>query len=82
MAHTKAQKAVSGNRDSQSKRLGVKRFGGELVKPGYIIVRQRGTRYHPADGVILGKDFTIMAAREGRVKFFQRFGKKCISVVK
>jgi large subunit ribosomal protein L27 len=82
MAHTKAQKAVSGNRDSQSKRLGIKRFGGELVKPGYIIVRQRGTRYHPGDGVILGKDFTIMAAREGKVKFFQRFGKRYVAVVK
>jgi large subunit ribosomal protein L27 len=82
MAHTKAQKAVSGNRDSQSKRLGIKRFGGELVKPGYIIVRQRGTRYHPGDGVILGRDFTIMAAREGKVKFFQRFGKRYVAVVK
>lgn len=82
MAHTKAQKAVSGNRDSQSKRLGVKKFGGELVKPGNIIVRQKGTRYHPGDGVILGRDFTIMAAREGKVKFYQRFGKRYVSVIK
>jgi len=82
MAHTKAQKAASGNRDSQSKRLGIKCFGGEEVKPGYIIVRQRGTRYHPGEGVILGRDFTIMAVREGKVKFYERYGKKYVAVVK
>ncbi len=81
MAHTKAQKAASGNRDSQSKRLGIKRFGGEKVKIGYILVRQRGTRFHPGEGVKRGKDDTLYAIKEGVVKFYCRYNKKYIAVV-
>lgn len=81
MAHTKAQKATKGNRDSISKRLGVKVYGGEKVYPGYIIVRQRGTKFNAGPGTILGHDFTIMAVKQGMVKFYQRRGEKYIAVV-
>jgi len=81
MAHTKAQKAVKGNRDSQSKRRGVKIFGGEKIMPGNIIVRQKGTKFWPGDGTTLSRDFTIMALREGKVQFKKKQGKKYISVV-
>lgn len=81
MAHTKAQKTVKGNRDSQSKRLGVKLFGGEKAYPGNIIIRQRGTRVNPGLGTMLGKDFTIMALRAGMVKFYQRRGEKFVAIV-
>lgn len=80
MAHTKAQKAVSGNRDSKSKRLGVKVYGGQPVKPGYIIVRQRGSRINAGSGTLLARDFTIMALKEGIVKFAQRRGEKYVFV--
>ena len=81
MAHTKAQKAVKGNRDSRSKRLGVKVFGGGSVKAGNIIIRQRGTKVNAGLGVLLAKDHTLMALREGKVKFYQRRGEKFVSVV-
>jgi large subunit ribosomal protein L27 len=81
MAHTKAQRAVRGNRDSRSKRLGVKKFGGEVVKIGNNILRQRGTRVFPGDGVKLAKDFTIIALKEGTVKFTTRNGKQYVSVI-
>lgn len=81
MAHTKAQKAARGNRDSQSKRLGIKRFGGEKVKVGYVLVRQRGTRFYPGEGVKKGKDDTLYAVREGIVRFYRRYNKKYIAVV-
>lgn len=81
MAHVKAQKTAKGNRDSISKRLGVKVFGGELVKPGYVIVRQRGTRFRPGIGVGLGKDFTIYAVKKGRVEFRKKMGKMYVNVV-
>jgi len=81
MAHTKAQKATKGNRDSISKRLGVKAFGGERVLPGYIIIRQRGTKFKAGPGTILGRDFTILAAKKGVVKFYQRYGRKYVAVV-
>jgi len=81
MAHTKAQKAAKGNKDSISKRLGLKVFGGETVKPGYIIIRQRGTKFNPGPGTILGKDFTIMAKKAGKVKFYNRYGEKYVAVV-
>jgi large subunit ribosomal protein L27 len=81
MAHTKAQKAVKGNRDSKSKRLGVKIFGGQTVKPGNIIIRQRGSRVNAGDGTMLSKDFTIVALREGVVKFIKKQGKKIVFVV-
>ncbi|MDO9318062.1 MAG: 50S ribosomal protein L27 [Gammaproteobacteria bacterium] len=69
MAHKKAGGSTSNGRDSQSKRLGVKRFGGENVLAGNIIVRQRGTHFHPGVNVGLGKDHTIFATVHGKVKF-------------
>jgi len=81
MAHTKAQKAAKGNRDSISKRLGVKVFGGEKVLPGYIIVRQRGAKFNAGPGTILSRDFTIVAVKKGMIKFYQRYGKKYVAVV-
>ncbi len=81
MAHTKAQKTVSGNRDSRSKRLGIKVYGGQMVQPGNVIIRQRGTRVNAGDGTMLGRDFTIMALKKGTVKFFQRKGEKYVMVV-
>ena len=65
MAHKKAGGSSKNNRDSHSKRLGVKRFGGEHVIPGNILVRQRGTQWHPGVGVGMGKDHTIFAVAEG-----------------
>lgn len=69
MAHKKAGGSTSNGRDSQSKRLGVKRFGGENVLAGNIIVRQRGTHFHPGVNTGLGKDHTIFATVNGTVKF-------------
>ena len=80
MAHTKAQGAVKGNRDSRPKRLGVKLYGGQAVKPGNIIVRQRGTQFAPGDGVSMGKDFTLFAVSEGTVNFTMRRGKKVVEI--
>jgi large subunit ribosomal protein L27 len=72
MAHKKAGGSTRNGRDSTSKRLGVKRFGGEVVKAGNIIVRQRGTRFHAGDNVGCGKDHTLFATSEGRVEFIVR----------
>lgn len=69
MAHKKAGGSTRNGRDSESKRLGVKRFGGQLVQAGEIIVRQRGTRFHSGTNTGLGRDHTIYAKAEGRVKF-------------
>ena len=69
MAHKKAGGSSRNGRDSQSKRLGVKRFGGEAVSAGSIIVRQRGTRIHPGENVGIGGDDTLFALADGRVKF-------------
>jgi large subunit ribosomal protein L27 len=69
MAHKKAAGSTRNGRDSESKRLGVKRYGGESVSAGSIIVRQRGTRFHPGTNVGLGKDHTLFAKTEGQVKF-------------
>lgn len=80
MAHTKSQGAVRGNRDSISKRLGVKAFGGEAVIAGNIIVRQKGTKFHPGQGVSMGKDFTIFAVQNGKVNFRNLRGKKYVEV--
>lgn len=81
MAHTKSQGAVKGNRDSISKRLGVKVFGGELVKCGNIIVRQRGTKFFPGIGTMAGRDSTIMAKADGIVKFKTLKGKKYVEII-
>lgn len=69
MAHKKAGGSSRNGRDSEGRRLGVKKYGGERVIPGNIILRQRGTRWHPGEGVGLGKDHTIFAKREGNVSF-------------
>lgn len=69
MAHKKAGGSTRNGRDSESKRLGVKRFGGEVVSAGSIIVRQRGTRFHPGNNAGIGKDHTIFARVDGRVAF-------------
>jgi len=69
MAHKKGQGSVKNGRDSVSKRLGVKKFGSEVVVAGNIIIRQRGTKYVPGQGVGLGRDYTIFALIDGRVKF-------------
>ncbi len=81
MAHTKAQKTVRGNRDSQSKRLGVKVYGGQHVNPGNIIIRQRGTKVNAGAGTQLSSDFTIMALKKGKVKFYVRNGEKYVAIV-
>jgi len=69
MAHKKAGGSTSNGRDSHSKRLGVKRFGGQVVLAGNIIVRQRGTKYHAGENVGMGKDHTLFAKATGAVKF-------------
>ncbi len=69
MAHKKAGGSSRNGRDSNAQRLGVKRFGGELVKAGNILVRQRGTQFHPGENVGLGKDYTLFATADGRVSF-------------
>ncbi len=83
MAHKKAGGSSKNGRDSQSKRLGVKRFGGQLVKAGSIIVRQRGTKFHPGVNVGLGRDHTLFAKADGLVKFEDKGPKvrKVVSVV-
>lgn len=75
MAHKKGQGSVKNGRDSRSKRLGVKKFGGEVVIPGNIIIRQRGTKWQSGVGTYLGKDYTIHANIEGKV-FFDRDGRR------
>ena len=69
MAHKKAAGSTKNGRDSESKRLGVKRFGGQSVLAGNIIVRQRGTKFHAGTNVGIGKDHTLFALTEGKVKF-------------
>ncbi|MFN2332718.1 MAG: 50S ribosomal protein L27 [Halomonas sp.] len=69
MAHKKAAGSTRNGRDSESKRLGVKRYGGELVLAGNIIVRQRGTKFHAGTGVGLGRDHTLFALNDGVIKF-------------
>lgn len=69
MAHKKAGGSSRNGRDSESKRLGVKRFGGELIPAGSIIIRQRGTRVHPGENVGMGRDHTLFAKVNGRVQF-------------
>ncbi|OGA36640.1 MAG: 50S ribosomal protein L27 [Betaproteobacteria bacterium RIFCSPLOWO2_12_FULL_62_13b] len=69
MAHKKAGGSSRNGRDSQAKRLGVKRFGGQIVSAGSILVRQRGTRIHPGENVGVGRDHTLYARMDGRVEF-------------
>ena len=84
MAHKKGGGSTKNGRDSNAQRLGVKKFGGEHVIPGNIIVRQRGTKFHPGEGTGLGKDHTIFATVEGYVEFKRmrgREGQKEINIV-
>jgi large subunit ribosomal protein L27 len=82
MAHKKGQGSTQNNRDSVGRRLGVKKFGGEKVIPGNIIIRQRGTKVHPGDNVGMGKDHTIFALVEGTVKFENKSrSQKRVSVI-
>ena len=76
MAHKKGEGSVKNGRDSQSKRLGVKIFGGQATVAGNIIIRQRGTVYHPGNNVGLGRDFTIFALTDGVVEFRKTKGDK------
>jgi large subunit ribosomal protein L27 len=82
MAHKKAGGSSRNGRDSESKRLGVKKFGGESVLAGNIIVRQRGTKWHPGDNVGLGKDHTLFALCNGQVAFRDgKLGRKFVHVM-
>ena len=81
MAHKKAGGSSRNGRDTVGRRLGVKKFGGEAVIPGNIIIRQRGTKWHPGENVGIGKDHTIFATIEGAVKFSTgRGGRQYVSV--
>lgn len=81
MAHTKSQGAVRGNRDSISKRLGLKVASGQHISSGAIILRQRGSKVHSGLNTYMGRDFTIHAAIEGVVSFRTKQGKKLVEVV-
>jgi len=83
MAHKKAGGSSRNGRDSESKRLGVKRYGGETISAGSIIVRQRGTQFHPGDNVGIGKDHTLFAKIEGAVLFSVKGAekRKTVSIV-
>ncbi len=81
MAHKKGLGSSKNGRDSQSQRLGVKKFGGELVKAGNILVRQRGTKFLPGENVGLGRDYTIFSMIDGHVNFVTKKGRKILNVV-
>ena len=82
MAHKKSGGSSNNGRDSEGRRLGVKKFGGESVMPGNIIVRQRGTQYHPGANVGMGKDHTIFAVASGKVEFSKKANNRTdVSVV-
>ena len=81
MAHKKGASSSRNGRDSNAQRLGVKRFGGQVVKAGEIIVRQRGTHFHPGDLVGRGKDDTLFALAKGYVEFGKKRGRKVVNIV-
>ena len=81
MAHKKGASSTRNGRDSNAQRLGVKRFGGQVVKAGEIIVRQRGTHFHPGANVGRGGDDTLFALTEGKVKFGERKGRKLVDIL-
>ncbi|MEY4131926.1 MAG: ribosomal protein [Actinomycetota bacterium] len=81
MSKTKGGGSTRNGRDSQSKRLGVKRFDGQVVRPGTILVRQRGTRIHPGENVAKGGDDTLFSLVDGKVKFGSRKGRKLVDVL-
>lgn len=80
MAHKKGQGSTRNGRDSNSNRLGVKKYGGEIVKPGHIIVRQRGTQFHPGVNVGIGNDHTLFSLIAGQVKFEGPKNKRRVAV--
>ena len=80
MAHKNGAGSTRNGRDSNSKRLGVKRYGGEYVIPGNIIIRQKGTKIRPGNHVGLGRDYTIYSLIDGQVKFETKLGRKYVSV--
>lgn len=81
MAHKKAGSTAKTNRDSISKRLGVKKYGGEVVSVGNIIIRQRGSKFYPGSGTKQGSDDTIFSLNSGKVKFTKKVGKTVVSVI-
>lgn len=81
MAHVKAGGVAKGNKDSVSKRLGVKVYGGQVAKSGNILIRQKGTKVHAGAGVMMGKDFTLFATSSGVVQFISKQGKQYVSVM-
>lgn len=81
MAHKKGASSTSNGRDSESKRLGVKRFGGQKVNAGEIIVRQRGTKFHPGENVGRGGDDTLFALEAGSVSFGVKRGRHVVNIV-
>jgi large subunit ribosomal protein L27 len=81
MAHKKGAGSTKNGRDSKTKRLGIKKFGGEKVKAGNILVRQRGTKFKPGSNVGCGKDFTLFALIEGTVKFDYKNKKSFINII-
>jgi large subunit ribosomal protein L27 len=81
MAHKKGASSSRNGRDSSAQRLGVKRFGGQVVNAGEILVRQRGTHFHPGIGVGRGGDDTLFALVSGRVEFGRRRGRRAVSVI-
>jgi large subunit ribosomal protein L27 len=81
MAHKKGASSSKNGRDSNAQRLGVKRFGGQVVKAGEILVRQRGTKFHPGVGVGIGKDDTLFALNAGSVEFGLKRGRKTVNIV-
>ncbi len=81
MAHVKAGGTARGNKDSVSKRLGVKIYGGHLARSGNVIIRQKGTRYYPGSGVQMGKDFTLYAVSSGAVRYGVKRGKQIVSIL-
>ena len=81
MAHKKGASSSRNGRDSNAQRLGVKRYGGQAVKAGEILVRQRGTHFHPGNGVGRGRDDTLFATRAGAVKFTARGRRRVVDIV-
>lgn len=81
MAHKKAGGSSRINRDSISKRLGVKRYGGQVVQPGNIVVRQKGSKFLPGNGMDQGKDFTLFATKSGTVQFKKKQNKTYVNIV-
>lgn len=80
MAHKKAGGSSKNGRDSNSKRLGVKKYGGEAVIAGNILVRQRGTKIRPGENVGCGKDFTLFALTDGKVEYFKKAGRTTVRI--